>query len=619
MFRFVQYFLVILSINNYITRVDIMKQQYICLIFLLLIAQGFCAYAFRGKPLLLPRSHSVNAARELVGWQEVLNDVMLGYRRSAFTITPAYNRSFSPCDIATYLFCQPKLIFSGSRVTTRSVKDVLADYFGLPTDFKSTIQFEPRVNTFLVDFNFYAALSCCEQVGKNGNVLCGVADWTRGFFFRMHAPLVHTCWDLNVCERDVTPGKLHYPAGYMSSELIMRNQLPKTVKDALSGKTKFGDLQESLKYGKISCKKLKKTRLSEVQGAFGYNVLARERYHLGFAARVSVPTGNIPTMEFLFEPVVGNGGHWEFGGMITGHYTCWQSKDEQRSLSVYVDANVTHLFEKKQKRSFDFKKNGCGSRYMLIQELGKPGIRGDTGDVRVLVDGDQIERQYTGKLFPAINKTTLEAGISIAVQADIVCKLSYVHNTWAADIGYNFWIRSKEKIKYLEAFPENCFAIKGDSQLYGFDVSQIVALNATQQCATLNAGQGDGSASQNFSNTNADTSGIAAFSFPGTLVPSVLLQTDVAGNNTGIIVLEQVSGSHQSVLLSNRDINLCSALAPRVHSHKLFANGSYQWINCERAIPYVGIGVEVECVGHGGKNRGAFSQWGVWLKGGIAY
>lgn len=559
---------------------------------------------------MLPRSQTVNAARELVGWQEVLDLIIMNDQRVAFSITPEYGRSFRPCDITRYLFCTSNLVFSGSRVPNRSQNDILADYFGLPTDFRSTLLFDPQITTFLVDFNVYASLSGClkKEYTKNNRRHCCVDDWDKGLFIRVHAPLVYTRWDLNTCEQVTAPGALSYPAGYMANRLITRNELPQNAKTALSGYLTFGDMQSPLQYGRLNCRTQTKTRLSDIECALGYNFCVNEYQHAGVALRVSIPTGNTPNPKYLFQPIIGNGSHWELGASLTGHYIFWESEDGCHATAVYVDANITHLFQKKQLRSFDFKRNGPGSRYILLQEIGNPVVQ------EVAVNDRAIRQQYHARLVPAINKTTLEAGIDIAVQADIVVKLAYMYENWQLDLGYDFWIRSKERLRCRGQFPNNLYAIKGDAQLYGFDLPQIVGINATQSNATLNAGQGNGNTTHDFTNANADSPGLATFG------GNPLLQTDVASLvNTGVTILTQISGSRQPLLLTDNDIDPCSALIAKTWSNKVFAHINYSWFQEQCAIPFVGIGAEVEFAGRDIQHRGAFSQWGVWIKGGFSY
>ncbi len=95
----------------------------------------------------------------------------------------------------------------------------------------------------------------------------------------------------------------------------------------------------------------------------GYNAWLEHDSHLGFEVRAAIPTGTLPTGEFLFEPVVGNGHHWELGAGFSGHILFWEDDDTDGTFGFYADANITHLFKNSQCRVFDLC-NRTDSRYM---------------------------------------------------------------------------------------------------------------------------------------------------------------------------------------------------------------------------------------------------------------
>ena len=79
------------------------------------------------------------------------------------------------------MFGQTGLHFAGSAVTDRLPNELLADNFGLATDFRGAIFFNPRVENFIADLGFYMGLDC----------------WCQGLYIRLHAPFVHTRWNLD--------------------------------------------------------------------------------------------------------------------------------------------------------------------------------------------------------------------------------------------------------------------------------------------------------------------------------------------------------------------------------------------------------------------------------------
>lgn len=560
------------------------KKLHIVSIVALLFNSSLMSF-IRGRSFFFPRSQSVHAERELVGWQEDINLCVDCQGYGALYIMPLFSRSNKPCEIANYLLGAQTFVVSGRNVDERQDDELFADYFGLPFDYKSTITFSPRIENISCDFGAYV----------------GLDEWFEGTYIRFHAPLVLTSW--NLCLREVVEayGSASYPAGYMANDVVLRGNMSRDVTSWFAGCQQVGDI-EPLKYGKINGQQ-SRSGLSEIQVAFGWNFVLDDDYHFGLNLRTSIPTSNRSTSFYFFEPMIGNGGHWELGFGMTGHAHLWSNCDETRSFALYGDLNLTHLFDNTQRRSFDFKKNGASSRYMLLEDMGSPVVQG------LMVGGAVAENQYRGRLIPAVNVTTLLVDVSVALQVDAVLKLAYYHNCFTVEIGYDFWGRTSESIACREAFPNDRYAIKGDAQVYGFnrDNQRFVAINATQSSATMRGGQGAGNT--NFLNGNADNAADATFEFaPGN--DELTLKPPVLGD---------ILGSNQAILLKDCDIDSLSAVAPSALSHSFFVHTRYTGSCCTDVVPFIGIGAEVTVDGSGSKRNNALSEWAVWLKGGLSY
>jgi hypothetical protein len=548
----------------------------------------------RGHSFFSPRSQSVHAERELVGWQEDINLCTDGVSYGSFSIMPIYSHSIKSTELARYFFGEQCFVVSGSRVPDREKREILADYFGLPLDFKSFIKVTPVINNSILDFNLYVGLDA----------------WYPGLYVRVHAPFVHTVWNMQLREQVQSFGELDYPAGYMASGVVERADMAASVTSWFAGVcAPIGDIQP-LKFGKMNgaCSR---SGFSEIQTAFGMNFFTADTYHFGMNIRVGIPTGNHSKSIYFFEPMIGNGGHCEVGFGFTGHTQMWQSCDAVSTWSVYGDMNITHLCSAYNRRSFDFKKNGAGSRYILLEEIGVPVVQG------LMVGGEVADQQYHGVLLPAINVTTLDAFTSIGMQVDAVLKFAYEHCNYTFEGGYNLWARTGEQIDCREQFPNNRYAVKGDAQVYGFnrDNQRFVALNATQSRATIRAGQGEGNANKDFTNANADNATdegdnpvFATFDFG--------VSTDLT---QAFPPIEDVRGSLQAVLLTDNDIDTLSAASPSALSHTLFVHSRYTFAGCTCVTPYLGLGGEITVDGSGSRKNDALSEWAFWIKGGIAY
>lgn len=568
-------------------------------LFLLFASPALC---FTNKSFFLTRPQGVDAARELVGWQTLINRSNQCAFNGAFYIAPTYIRSTQPEEIAQFLLSSLPLVFSGSRRPDRGANDLLADYFGMPSDYLSVMCFEPRIRSFIMDLDFYFGLD-------------GI---TPGLYARVHMPITNTVWDMNMIENVKVPGVNPYPAGYMSSKNIPRSSLASDLSAYFRGQSTFGDMMEPLLYGQIFEREFM-TRIADLSFVFGWNSTGPD-YHAGVNFRAVIPTGNRPTGQFLFEAIAGNGKHAELGIGLTGHYDVWTSCDEKNKFVVYSDCNITHLLNTTVKRSYDLKKNGPGSRYMLLEQILPPSTNLCVGNpCGAMPDpGTAAANQYRQRLLPAINVTTLDTIISIDVQADLAIKFTYQRLGLGVDIGYDLYARSAERFGCRTKFEDNRYAVKGDAQIYGFGPNPIntpVPLNATQSQATLQAGQGNGNL--NFTNENADSPALAFNN------NSLLFQLTAADAAAFGVAQAQVNTSNPAILLTDSDIDTDAALLPRAITQSIFFHLGHVWKHGDedRWDPFLGIGAKVEWVAprRCATDNSGNSAWAIWAKGGVGF
>lgn len=567
------------------------------------------------------RSVSRNAARDLAGWTNYINkdsarDVVYG----AISVTPEYNHTFNGSTITRTLFgdnligksCGQHLRITGSEVDDREPQDLLADYFYLPSDFESSVYFNPVIDNVILDFGFYLGLDA----------------WSKGLYFWVHVPFAHTRWDININEFIFNPGINDASEGYYTPNALPRNLLLDSFTNYANGISPVNTDNiafEELKFAKLSNERLIKSRVAEIRTGIGWNFFAEENYHAGFNGQLAAPTGLRPDAEYLFEPLVGNGHFWELGVGASAHYTFWRNEEETSHCSFYTDINITHLFRTRQARSFDLTKAGSLSRYMLAMDMTSPAVnlQGNSGDIPVA--------QFNNALVPMANITTLDVEVSITVQADIVLMFNATKNNWSFDLGYNYWGRSADNItlRQNESFDEQRFAVKGDAHVFGFLPASTtsVALSATQDKATIHSGN-------NFPATgstdpividNAAKNPNIDFAQPA--------QTNPAGIN--LLYVQNavdtpanfINTSVPPIFITRNDLNFEGAQTTG-SSNKLFTHISYTWNDKQEWQPYLGMGCEAEW-GHSTKRnckpcdehapQCSTSQWGVWVKTGVTF
>ena len=190
-----------------------------------------CAFVGTTSPeRILVRSQAVDSARELVGWAHQVNLFDVGGVYGTFAVIPEYTQSFRTGRLAQSLFegvvntggknsdCASFNV-TGSCVPGRGACDLLADYFGLPTDFSSTVTLKPKIQNFLVDFDLYL----------------GLDEWLCGLWFRIHFPVVYAKWKLGFFETVNDAGVNAYPAGYFAPAAVPRANLLNSFGSYLSG------------------------------------------------------------------------------------------------------------------------------------------------------------------------------------------------------------------------------------------------------------------------------------------------------------------------------------------------------------------------------------------------
>jgi len=573
------------------------------------------------------RSQGANTARELVGWQWELNKPEMCENYGAGYVAFEYQRSFKESDIAAALFGSSSLRFAGSDITDRRPNELVADYFGLARDFRGKITLAPRIENYIFDLGLYV----------------GLDYWAQGLYLRFHMPFVHARWAVDTncgnCETlengttDTDGNRKQFPGCYMGTQPVETAQ---DIKQALSGNFLFGDMQEPWCGGKFDFSRRTQNGLADIDVIVGYNVCNDDCYHLGLYLQGVLPTGKKRKNLFVLDPVVGNGKFFELGGGISAHTVLWSGEDS--NIALFLEGNITHLFNSRQCRTFDLKDNGPFSRYLLLKEY----------------DTNGTTYSYNGNLISANCFTTREVDVSLAVKGDASLKLAYRWCGLGFDLGYNVYGHSQEDIEIQcdscpSAIDRRNFAIKGTAGVCctnyqvavlppAFDVPTIFPAGAAYPAGARPPQVGCpslGTTSTVVQNSsNANQSNATAFK-PGTFPEGTLANVtcDVCINEgavttptaVGNLTAAQgffIDNGVQPRLLSVKDIDINSGQAHAVLTHKLFGFMSYTWMDECGWNPQLGLGFEVEFDGtsRGSSCEGAgLNQWGVLIKGTLSF
>ncbi len=593
-----------------------------------------------------------------------------------FGLTVAYDRTFRPGSIARSLFgdsfvtttttttnncdndCDNYVVrIQGSQVASRDSRAWLADNFYLPADYNGTISFNPNISNVILDFNWYM----------------GLDEWVPGMYFRLYGPFVHTKWNLNFEEQTPVAAGLQDPAGlftpdvtpstnllssalsYFAGSAPTPNPLTQVNSANVSNAANYTTTFNPLAFGKMlgtacttgtttttSCDKddkhgsRTKNGFGELRAELGWNFWQCDDWHLGLGIQAAAPTGSKIHGEYLFDGVIGNGRHWELGGLLTAHYVWWRSTCEDKHFGLYLDANLTHLFKATENRVFDLKGKPL-SRYMLAAKH-STNVTNQLGGGNPVVNA---QYQFTGEFVPVANLTAHDVNVSVGVQADVVAWFDYTCGGFSWDLGYNYYGRSCEKISdsncqsiLAQTASNNVYALKGDAYVYGYQntggdtpVNFAQPLSISESKATLQAGTCTTATPAVENNGGVDNAQLAVSNVAGIGRNALFTQPTGSADQTNL--------SLQPTFLSASDINL--DVKSRQSSNKIFSHINYKW-DRECWSPYIGLGGEAEF----GQSQGsdcnksttsttttttqcdscrniAVSQWGVWFKLGVAF
>src|SRR5579872_5340946 len=464
-------------------------------------------------PTLVLRSQGRHADRqELVGMTDYIHLKEEGKNYTVFDMAIAYAQSFRGDRLARSLFgsdvncdCGATIYVEGSNavnsgaIEERNPQAWLADYLYLNCDFTGEFTLKPKIQNVMVDLDLYVGLN----------------DIWEGAYFRIYGPITWTKWKTGFCstsDTDVTTSCQFGGTGYFTpdgSEVFLSK-----LSDYFIGKSPNvagGVTFQPLKYAKMGadCDVCNNSQagFADLRAELGYEVFRSDDYHLGLNIQTAAPTGNRRRAEFVMQPVVGNGNHWELGGGLDFHYTFWRGESEDRSMTFFLDADITHLFGGNEQRTFDLK-NKTNSRYMLASRMTRNVIDQLSGLVDINNNATPSQYQFNYEYAPVANLTTLDVRVSVGVQADIVAMFSYKCGNFNFDFGYDFWGRSCEDIScpndcnpcsqsLCSINGQNQWALKGDARMFGYVINTAyiplavntpVPLGASQSGADIHGG-----------------------------------------------------------------------------------------------------------------------------------
>lgn len=252
---------------------------------------------------------------------------------------------------------------------------------------------------------------------------------TEGWWASISSPITRVKNTVNLCETVIDPA------------VTLTTDAVATMKEAFN--------QSAWCYGKVACDCPKaKTGLADIEVKVGYEFLPCADAHFAGYAGLIIPTGNKAKAEYVFEPIVGNGGHVGLATGMEGGYIFWKNDCKNRWFSCEFSTHTQYLFKNTQKRSFDVK-NKPWSRYQAVyanQAQAQEAI--DTNNPYLFT--------------PGINVFTSKVEVTPRLSHNMTTAAIFNASAFRIEVGYNLFCRQAECVKLDCPWPtdENAPAFK---------------------------------------------------------------------------------------------------------------------------------------------------------------
>lgn len=184
--------------------------------------------------------------------------------------------------------------------------------------------------------------------------------------------------------------------------------------------------QSALRFAKIKLKETQTTGLGDFSITFGYRLADNLAFDCDGYLEATFPTADEQPVEYLFQPQLGNNGHFCLGLGVKGSADLLS--EQTYSLEAMFDFSTKYLFAKDQLRTFGSMTDAGVSlpwdRYMLVAKIGGEG-----------------------PLVPLANISTLQTKVSPGLRSEGSFGLGLRAGEIVFNIGYSFCAKQSENLE----------------------------------------------------------------------------------------------------------------------------------------------------------------------------
>lgn len=195
--------------------------------------------------------------------------------------------------------------------------------------------------------------------------------------------------------------------------------------------------QEALKKAKLSSTKQSKLGIGDVHLGLQWLAYQAKKIDLSLGLNLVVPTGNTPTNEWAFEPMVGNSNHVALGASVGGVFHATARKNCTVDFTATLDWR--YLFDGTEKRVVGVYDSTAGALF-------------DNGHYHLM-----MQHQTIG-VFPGANVLSKECTVTPGHQLDAVAGIAGSFKGVKFNLAYNLFAREQNKVALKEKWSNDTYA-----------------------------------------------------------------------------------------------------------------------------------------------------------------
>lgn len=419
-----------------------------------------------------------------------LQEPLIRYRRNHLRINENFDfvnslffqGSINPRKIRKYYLINGQDSLQVKDADVTGYKDISADWLNInsvdPSDqslFQSTFSITPRSRRFGIMMNAHYQIS-------------HFPIW----WVELLVPFIQAETELRLKETNI------------------KNEIPVPNGEALDV---FSNAKDALtnpfwKYGKFKHGINRIAGFGDIALKVGTTTIKEDTLQHNFYGVFIIPTAPHQKNEYIFEPVLGNGGHVGIGA---GNHLDFSFYIKRRhAFDLLSTLEYLYLLKTTQLRTFDLISNGPWSRYLETVSLDKP----DT---------------VTG----GVNSFTKRMNVCPGSSFSLLSSFHYNYkisrrNSFNLECGHNLWYREQEKVSLKDAWDENV----GIASLSAGDLADTTH-SKTQPTATIATNKVVGTTPPTFTTVPETDLNLNSAKHPTTISNTVFLALGVNGEHKG--------------------------------------------------------------------------------------